>query len=214
VIFRHYFRYWEHSNGSNTNRPTGHKANTVGRSNTGLTGIPCGTAGDTGPRYATATKSVKVKGATTRIKSIDAEKIHRELNKGKIVLVAGFPGVDEKGNITRRFGPAKKPKQFDVQQLNDILFQATHTKDKKGKTVEIEPSTQDIIALRIAAEQSGFELRRIPKTFATVSKFGKAIPGTFTYRLVPKVKRPKGTSKKIDVKSLTDAQLDAIIGSK
>ncbi|KKM86131.1 hypothetical protein LCGC14_1282040, partial [marine sediment metagenome] len=122
--------------------------------------------------------------------------------------------VDEKGNITRRFGPAKKPKQFDVQQLNDILFQATHTKDKKGKTVEIEPSTQDIIALRIAAEQSGFELRRIPKTFATVSKFGKAIPGTFTYRLVPKVKRPKGTSKKIDVKSLTDAQLDAIIGSK
>ncbi len=35
-----------------------------------------------------------------RIKSIGADKIHRELDKGKIVLVAGFQGVDEHGNIT------------------------------------------------------------------------------------------------------------------
>jgi len=35
-----------------------------------------------------------------RIKSIGADKIHAELNKGKIVLVAGFQGIDEHGNIT------------------------------------------------------------------------------------------------------------------
>jgi len=35
-----------------------------------------------------------------RIKSIDAERIHKQLDTGKIVLVAGFQGVDEHGNIT------------------------------------------------------------------------------------------------------------------
>ncbi len=35
-----------------------------------------------------------------RIKSIDAERIHNELKKGRIVLVAGFQGIDEYGNIT------------------------------------------------------------------------------------------------------------------
>ena len=35
-----------------------------------------------------------------RIKSIDAERIHRELAKGRIVTVAGFQGIDEKENIT------------------------------------------------------------------------------------------------------------------
>jgi len=35
-----------------------------------------------------------------RIRSIGADKIHRELDKGKIVLVAGFQGIDENGNIT------------------------------------------------------------------------------------------------------------------
>jgi aspartate kinase len=35
-----------------------------------------------------------------RIKSIDAERIHRELDKGKIVIVAGFQGIDENDNIT------------------------------------------------------------------------------------------------------------------
>jgi aspartate kinase len=35
-----------------------------------------------------------------RIKSVDANRIHTELNNGKIVLVAGFQGIDENENIT------------------------------------------------------------------------------------------------------------------
>jgi aspartate kinase len=35
-----------------------------------------------------------------RIKSIEAERIHKQLDKGKIVIVAGFQGVDEHENIT------------------------------------------------------------------------------------------------------------------
>jgi len=35
-----------------------------------------------------------------RIKSIDAERIHKQLDDGKIVLVAGFQGIDENENIT------------------------------------------------------------------------------------------------------------------
>ena len=35
-----------------------------------------------------------------RIKSIDADRIHKQLNKGRIVLVAGFQGIDENENIT------------------------------------------------------------------------------------------------------------------
>jgi aspartate kinase len=35
-----------------------------------------------------------------RIKSIAAERIHRELEKGRIVLVAGFQGIDEHENVT------------------------------------------------------------------------------------------------------------------
>jgi len=35
-----------------------------------------------------------------RIKSVDAKRIHQELDKGKIVIVAGFQGIDEKENIT------------------------------------------------------------------------------------------------------------------
>jgi len=35
-----------------------------------------------------------------RIKSIEAERINKELDKGKVVLVAGFQGVDENENIT------------------------------------------------------------------------------------------------------------------
>ena len=35
-----------------------------------------------------------------RIKSIEAQRIHKELDKGRIVLVAGFQGIDEHGNIT------------------------------------------------------------------------------------------------------------------
>ncbi len=35
-----------------------------------------------------------------RIQSIDAERIHRQLDKGKIVIVAGFQGIDKDENIT------------------------------------------------------------------------------------------------------------------
>lgn len=35
-----------------------------------------------------------------QIKSIDAERIHRQLDQGKIVIVAGFQGIDEDENIT------------------------------------------------------------------------------------------------------------------
>ena len=35
-----------------------------------------------------------------RIKSIDADRIHRQLGQGKVVLVAGFQGIDEEENIT------------------------------------------------------------------------------------------------------------------
>jgi len=35
-----------------------------------------------------------------QIKSIDAERIHRQLDQGRIVIVAGFQGVDEHENIT------------------------------------------------------------------------------------------------------------------
>ena len=35
-----------------------------------------------------------------RIKSIEAERIHKQLDMGKIVIVAGFQGVDEHENIT------------------------------------------------------------------------------------------------------------------
>jgi len=35
-----------------------------------------------------------------RIQSIDAEKIRAELKSGKVVVVAGFQGVDDEGNIT------------------------------------------------------------------------------------------------------------------
>lgn len=35
-----------------------------------------------------------------QIKSIDAERIHRQLDMGKVVIVAGFQGIDEEENIT------------------------------------------------------------------------------------------------------------------
>ncbi len=51
----------------------------------------------TGAQIRMVTDSVHTK---ARIKSIDAEKIREQLGKGKIVLVAGFQGIDENGNIT------------------------------------------------------------------------------------------------------------------
>jgi len=35
-----------------------------------------------------------------RIKSINADVMHKELDAGKVVLVAGFQGIDENGNVT------------------------------------------------------------------------------------------------------------------
>ena len=51
----------------------------------------------TGGQIRMITDSVHTK---ARIKSIKAELIHEQLDKGKIVLVAGFQGIDENGNIT------------------------------------------------------------------------------------------------------------------
>jgi aspartate kinase len=35
-----------------------------------------------------------------RIKSIDAEVVHKELKEGRVVVIAGFQGIDPQGNIT------------------------------------------------------------------------------------------------------------------
>ena len=51
----------------------------------------------TGGQVRLITDNVHTK---ARIKSIDAERIHRHLNMGKVVIVAGFQGVDEDDNIT------------------------------------------------------------------------------------------------------------------
>jgi len=51
----------------------------------------------TGSQIRMVTDSVHTK---ARIKSIDAERIHKHLNEGKIVIVAGFQGIDEFDNIT------------------------------------------------------------------------------------------------------------------
>jgi aspartate kinase len=51
----------------------------------------------TGGQIRMITDSVHTK---ARIQSIDASRIHKQLNEGKIVLVAGFQGIDENENIT------------------------------------------------------------------------------------------------------------------
>jgi aspartate kinase len=51
----------------------------------------------TGAQIQMMTDSVHTK---ARIKSIGAERIQKQLDEGKIVLVAGFQGIDENGNIT------------------------------------------------------------------------------------------------------------------
>ncbi len=51
----------------------------------------------TGGQIRMMTDSVHTK---ARIISIGADRIHKQLDKGKIVLVAGFQGIDEDGNIT------------------------------------------------------------------------------------------------------------------
>jgi aspartate kinase len=51
----------------------------------------------TGSQIRMMTDSVHTK---ARIISIDAERIHRQLELGKVVIVAGFQGIDEHENIT------------------------------------------------------------------------------------------------------------------
>jgi len=51
----------------------------------------------TGSQIRMLTDSIHTK---ARIISIDAERIHKHLDRGKIVIVAGFQGVDEEENIT------------------------------------------------------------------------------------------------------------------
>jgi aspartate kinase len=51
----------------------------------------------TGGQVQMLTDSVHTR---ARIKSIGAERIQKQLNEGKIVLVAGFQGIDENGNVT------------------------------------------------------------------------------------------------------------------
>ncbi|RKY24353.1 MAG: aspartate kinase [Planctomycetota bacterium] len=51
----------------------------------------------TGSQIRMITDSVHTK---AQIKSIEAERIRKQLDKGKVVLVAGFQGIDENENIT------------------------------------------------------------------------------------------------------------------
>ena len=51
----------------------------------------------TGYQIRMMTDSVHTK---ARIISIDGERIHKQLEQGKIVIVAGFQGIDEHGNVT------------------------------------------------------------------------------------------------------------------
>ncbi|MHC4751655.1 MAG: aspartate kinase [Planctomycetota bacterium] len=51
----------------------------------------------TGSQIRMVTDSVHTK---ARIQSIGAERIHKQLDRGKIVIVAGFQGIDENENIT------------------------------------------------------------------------------------------------------------------
>ena len=51
----------------------------------------------TGSQIRMLTDSMHTK---ARIQSIDADRIHKQLDKGKIVIIAGFQGIDEHENIT------------------------------------------------------------------------------------------------------------------
>jgi aspartate kinase len=59
--------------------------------------LGCDAISYTGSQVRITTDSAHGK---ARIKSIDGHRIHTSLNNGKIVVVAGFQGVDEQGNIT------------------------------------------------------------------------------------------------------------------
>ena len=62
-----------------------------------LNELGCPACSYTGSQVRIETDSTHTK---ARIKRIDDAKIHADLNAGKVVVVAGFQGVDEHGNIT------------------------------------------------------------------------------------------------------------------
>ncbi len=57
----------------------------------------CDARSYTGPQVRIVTDSIHTK---ARIKSIDEQRIREDLSAGRVVVVAGFQGVDENGNIT------------------------------------------------------------------------------------------------------------------
>ncbi len=59
--------------------------------------LGCDACSYTGSQVKILTDSSYTK---ARIRKIDDERIHANLNQGKVVVVAGFQGVDEHGNIT------------------------------------------------------------------------------------------------------------------
>jgi len=62
-----------------------------------LTQLDCPACSYTGGQVRILTDSIHTK---ARIRAIDDSKIHADLKAGKVVVVAGFQGVDECGNIT------------------------------------------------------------------------------------------------------------------
>jgi len=62
-----------------------------------LENIGCSARSYTGAQVHILTDSAHNK---ARIKDIDAQRIQNDLNKGRVVVVAGFQGIDEEGNIT------------------------------------------------------------------------------------------------------------------
>ena len=62
-----------------------------------LDAMGCDAISFTGSQIRMMTDSVHTK---ARIISIEGERIHRQLEQGKVVIVAGFQGIDENDNIT------------------------------------------------------------------------------------------------------------------
>ncbi|RMD70386.1 MAG: aspartate kinase [Gammaproteobacteria bacterium] len=62
-----------------------------------LESLGCPARSYTGAQVHILTDSVHNK---ARIMDIDAARVHRDLERGRVVVVAGFQGVDEQGNIT------------------------------------------------------------------------------------------------------------------
>jgi aspartate kinase len=62
-----------------------------------LEAMGCDAISYTGSQIRMLTDSVHTK---ARIISIDGERIHKQLEQGKVVIVAGFQGIDEHGNVT------------------------------------------------------------------------------------------------------------------